>query len=212
MLKSLTHVRLFVTQWTTAHQASLSFTISQSLQKLMSTESMKPSNHLVPCCPFFLLPSIFPSIRVFSNESALCIRWPKYSDSASACAADWRMNSNSSISAHVPSPSLLVEARLPGRKWYKGKWSLSLTRVPEECGGRGQEKYTHPSSYNCDTSNPLSDDSGLTDSSKLGSQYKFMLFPGSVLFPLKFVQVSFSSSISVSVLSADSFSVQFSCV
>ena len=55
-------------------------------------------------------------------------------------AVDWRMNSNSSTSAHFPSPSLLLEARLPGRKWYRAKWSLSLTRVPEECGGRGLEE------------------------------------------------------------------------
>ena len=70
---------LFKTPWTTAHQASLSFTISWSLLKLMSTESVKPSNHLIFCQPhFLLLASIFPSIRVFSSESALCIRWPKY--------------------------------------------------------------------------------------------------------------------------------------
>ena len=64
--------------WATAHQASLSFTISQSLLKLMSIELVMPSNHLVLCCPLFLLPSIFASIRVFSNESVLCIRRPKY--------------------------------------------------------------------------------------------------------------------------------------
>ena len=64
--------------WTVAHQASLSFTISLSLLKLMSIVSMMPSNHLILCCPLLLLPSIFPSIRVFSNESVLCIRWPKY--------------------------------------------------------------------------------------------------------------------------------------
>ena len=69
---------LFVTSWTAAHQASLSFTISQSLLKLISIESTMPSNHLVFCCPLLLLPSIFPSIKVFSNESALCIRWPNY--------------------------------------------------------------------------------------------------------------------------------------
>ena len=67
-----------VTPWTAAHQASLSFIISQSLLKLMSTELVMPSNHLILCCPFLLLPSIFPSISVSSNESALCIRWPKY--------------------------------------------------------------------------------------------------------------------------------------
>ena len=68
----------FATPWTAAHQASLSITNSQSLLKLMSTESVMPSNHLILCRPFLLLPLIFPSIRVFSNESALCIRWPKY--------------------------------------------------------------------------------------------------------------------------------------
>ena len=67
-----------VTPWITAHQAFLSFTISQSLLKLMSTESVMPSNNLVLCCPLFLPPSLFPSIRVFSSESALHIRWPKY--------------------------------------------------------------------------------------------------------------------------------------
>ena len=72
------------TPWTTTCQASLSFTISLSLLKLMPTESVMPSNHLILCCPLLLLPSIFPSIRVFSNELALCIRWQKYWDSASA--------------------------------------------------------------------------------------------------------------------------------
>ena len=64
--------------WTTAHQASLSITNSWSLLKLMSIESVMPSNHLILCHPLLLPPSIFPSIRVFSNESVLCIRWPKY--------------------------------------------------------------------------------------------------------------------------------------
>ena len=68
----------FATPWTAAHQAYLFITNSQSLLKLMSIESEMPSNHLILCCPLFLLPSIFPSIRVFSNESALHIRWPKY--------------------------------------------------------------------------------------------------------------------------------------
>ena len=74
----LSHVQLFVTPWTTAHQASLSFTISWSLLTLMFLESVMPFNHLILYCPLFLLPSIFPSIRIFSNESALCIRWTKY--------------------------------------------------------------------------------------------------------------------------------------
>ena len=69
---------LFVTPWTTAWQASLSITNSQSLPEPMSTESVMPSNHLILCRPLLLPPSIFPSIRVFSNESAFRIRWPKY--------------------------------------------------------------------------------------------------------------------------------------
>ena len=78
VMQSLSHIRLFETPWTAAHQASLSFTISRSFLKLMSIESMMPSNHLTLCCPLLCLPSIFPSIRVFFNELALCIRWPKY--------------------------------------------------------------------------------------------------------------------------------------
>ena len=74
----LSHVRLFVTPSTVACQASLSITNSWSLLKLMSKESVMPSNYLILCHPFLLLPSIFPSVRVFSNESVLCIRWPKY--------------------------------------------------------------------------------------------------------------------------------------
>ena len=77
-VQSLSHVRLFATPWTAAHQASLSITNSQSPPKPMSTESVMPSNHLILCCPLLLLPSLFPSIRVFSNESALHIRRPKY--------------------------------------------------------------------------------------------------------------------------------------
>ena len=76
-VQSLSHVWLFSTPWTTACQASLSITDSWSLLKLMSIESVMPSNRLILCHPLLLLPSIFPSIRVFSNESALCIRWPK---------------------------------------------------------------------------------------------------------------------------------------
>ena len=77
-LQLLSHVRLFATPWTAACQASLSITNSRSLPKLMSIESVMPSSHLILCHPLHLLPSIFPSIRVFSNESALHIRWPKY--------------------------------------------------------------------------------------------------------------------------------------
>ena len=78
VVQSLSHVRLFAASWTAACQAFLSFTISWSLLKLMSIESVTPSNHLILCRPLLLLPSIIPSIRVFSNELALHIRWPKY--------------------------------------------------------------------------------------------------------------------------------------
>ena len=78
VVQSVSHVQLFVTPWTAACQASLSFTISQSFLKLMSTESVMPSKHVILCHPLLLLPSTFPSIRVFSNESSLHIRWPKY--------------------------------------------------------------------------------------------------------------------------------------
>ena len=76
--QSLSHVWFFATPWIAARQASLSITNSRSSIKLMSIESAMPSNHLILCHPHLLLPSIFPSIRVFSNESALRIRWPKY--------------------------------------------------------------------------------------------------------------------------------------
>ena len=78
LVQLLSCVQLFATPWTAAHQASLSFTNSQSLLKLMSTESVMPSNHLILCRPLLLQPSIFPTIRVFSDESVLHIRWPKY--------------------------------------------------------------------------------------------------------------------------------------
>ena len=77
VVQSPSHVQLFATPWTTACQASLYLTFSQSLPKFTSIDSVMPSNHLILCCPL-LLPSIFPSIRVFSNELALGIRWPKY--------------------------------------------------------------------------------------------------------------------------------------
>ena len=77
-VQSLSRVKLFATPWTAARQAYLSITNSRSSPKPTSTESVMPSSHLILCRPFLLLPSIFPSIRVFSNESALCIRWPKY--------------------------------------------------------------------------------------------------------------------------------------
>ena len=88
----LSRVQLFVTPWTAAYQASLSITKSKSLLKLMSIESVMPSNRLILCHPLFLPPSIFLSIRIFSNESVLCIRWPKY----------WSFSSNTSPSTEYP--------------------------------------------------------------------------------------------------------------
>ena len=81
-VQSLSRVRFFLTPWTVGHQASLSITNSQSLYKLMSIKSVIPSSHFILCCPLLLPPSIFPSIRVFSSESVLRIRWPK----------DWRFS------------------------------------------------------------------------------------------------------------------------
>ena len=77
-VQPLSLIQLFATPWTAARQASLSITNSRSLLRLLSIKSVMPSNHLILCCPLLLPPSIFPSIRVFSNESVLLIRWPKY--------------------------------------------------------------------------------------------------------------------------------------
>ena len=78
VVQSLSCVQLFVTPWTAAHQVSLSFTVSWSMLRLVSIESVMPSNHLIICPPYLFLSSVFPSIRVFSSESAYCVKWPKY--------------------------------------------------------------------------------------------------------------------------------------
>ena len=78
VVQLLSHVQLCATSWTAAQQAFLSFTIFRSLLKFTSIELVMPSNHLILCCPLLLLPSVFPSIRVFSHESALQVRWPKH--------------------------------------------------------------------------------------------------------------------------------------
>ena len=117
VIQSLSHVQLFVTSWTAALQASLSFTISQSLLKLMSTESTRPSNHVILCCPLLLLPSVFTSMRVFSDESALCIRWPKYwhwgTDWGQAIYSTTDREVSNYWSANNLSPSHSVKSRLP---------------------------------------------------------------------------------------------------
>ena len=101
VVQLFSHVWLFATLWTAAHQSSLSFTILQSLLKLMSVESMMPSNHRILCHPHLLLPSIFPNIKVFPNELALCIRWPKY----------WSFSFSNSLSNGY---SVLIPLRLAG--------------------------------------------------------------------------------------------------
>ena len=109
----LSHVCLFATPWTAARQAFLSITNSQSLPKLMSIESVMPSNYLILCFPLLFLPPIFPNIRVFSKESALCIRWPKY----------WSFSFNISPSNEHP---VLISFRM---NWLDLLQSKRLSRV-----------------------------------------------------------------------------------
>ena len=90
-VQSLSHVQLFVTPWTAAGPASLSITNTQSLLKLMSIESVMPSNHIIPCHPLLLLPSVFPRIRVFSNESNLHMRWPNLNLVSWSNLATWKV-------------------------------------------------------------------------------------------------------------------------
>ena len=111
LLSRFSHVQLFVTPWTAACKASLSINNSQSLLKLMSIESVMPSNHLILCHPLLLPSSIFPSIRVFSNELALCIRWPKY----------WSFNFSISPSNEY---SELIFFRVNWFDLFKGLWRV----------------------------------------------------------------------------------------
>ena len=107
------HAWLFATQWSAAREASLSFTVSHSLLKLMSIELVMPSNHLILCYPLLLLPSLFPISRVFSNELALCIRWPKY----------WSLIFSSSSSNEY---SGLISLRID---WFISLQSKGLSRL-----------------------------------------------------------------------------------
>ena len=105
----LSHVQLFATPWTAAHQACLSITNSQSLLKLMSVETVMPSNHLILYCPLLFQPSIFLSIRVFSNESVLHIRWPKYWDFSFSISPPSEYSGFClSLLSHTPYPHLLL--------------------------------------------------------------------------------------------------------
>ena len=146
-VQSLSCVRLFVTPWTAARQASLSITNSWSLLKLMPIKLVMPSNHLILCHPLLFLPSIFPSIRVFSNESVLCIRWPKYwsfsfsispSNEYSGLISfrmDWldlltvqgtlkSLRQHHSSKASIASSYMMLMPREPGR------WKLGLCPAP----------------------------------------------------------------------------------
>ena len=125
VVQSLSHVWLFVTPGTVARQASLSFTISWSLLKFMSIEPVMPPNHLIICCPLLILLSIFPSIRVFSSESALDIRWPKY----------WSFSSNPSSEysglisfrtdwSYLFSIQGILKSLLQHQRFEKWKWKL----------------------------------------------------------------------------------------
>ena len=114
VVHSLNRVRLFATPWTAACQVSLSFTISQSLHKLLSIESVIPSNHLILCHPLLLLPSIFPSIRGFFNELALHVKWPKY----------WSF-SFSIISSNKYSWGIFKLKRKPSFGVWKGPYVMS---------------------------------------------------------------------------------------
>ena len=137
-VQSLSCVQLFVTTWPAALQASLSITNSWSPPKLMSIESMMPSNHLILCRPLLLLLSIFPSIRVFSNESALCFRWPK----------DWSFNFNISLSNEHPGlisfrmdwlDLLAVQGTLKSLLQYHSS-KASILRSPVKVDGLAQEQ------------------------------------------------------------------------
>ena len=125
-VKSLSCVQLFATPWTTAHQASLSITNSQSLLKLMSIESVMPSNHLIICHPLHLSLSIFPSNRVFSNESVRHIRWPKY----------WSF----SLDGSLPCSSIhgILQARM-----------LEWVAIPFSQGSSSPRDRTHVSYISC---------------------------------------------------------------
>ena len=132
----LSRVWLFATPWTAAHQDSLSITNSQSLPKLTSTESVIPSNHPILCRPLHLLPWIFPSIRVFSNESALLIRWPKFSFPifASSKFATLRNSKSFPLSCHLSIKKFFFTKMLCKFKsqpsfWVIHHWVLCLCAI-----------------------------------------------------------------------------------
>ena len=122
-VQSLSHVQVFATPWTTAYQASLCITNSRSPPKPMSIESVMPYNHLILCHPLLLLPSIFPSIRVFSKESVLCIRWSKYWSFASASLLAMNIQDWSTLTSDMQmTPPLWQRVKKNSRaSWWKWK-------------------------------------------------------------------------------------------
>ena len=125
--QSLSHVWLFATPWTAAHQASLFITNSWSLLKLMYIESVRPSKYLILSCPLLLLPSIFPSIRVFSNESVLCIRWSKYYSSSFSISLSCEHSGLISFKADffgLLAVQETLKSLLQHLNWFKGINSL----------------------------------------------------------------------------------------
>ena len=123
VVQSLSQVWLFETPWTAAHQAPLSFIVSQGLLKLMSIEAVMPSNHLILCRPLLFLPSVFPSIRIFSNESTLRVRWPKYwrfSFSSFIGRTEWILN-KSNESSNEDSRLMLLH----WKDWMNPEWILN---------------------------------------------------------------------------------------
>ena len=126
-VQSLSHVRLFATPWIAAHQASLFITISRSSLRLMSTESVMPSSHLILCRPLLLLPPIPPSIRVFSSESTLLMRCPKY----------WSFSFSNLV--NIIEKFLIIELILKFSVWEKWKNVNSRTSDGDKCYGRKKQ-------------------------------------------------------------------------
>ena len=135
VVQLLSHVWLFAIQWTAAHQASLSFTISQSLLKLMFIELMMPSNHLILCLPFLLLPSVFPSIWVFSTELAFRIKWPKYRRFSFSISLSSEYSELISFSVDW-FDLLAIQGVLNSLLPLKRKWQLPPVFLPGESRGR----------------------------------------------------------------------------
>ena len=131
LVQSLSHVRLFVTSWTAARQASLSITNSRSLLKLMSIELVMPSNHLILCHPLLLPPSIFPSIRVFSNGSALHIRWPKYWSFSFNIIYKWMAHSKLEENVFICSVTHTIFAVYPQRVLRQSNEILSTRMISQ---------------------------------------------------------------------------------